>query len=158
MNTCDQSLVWTTSHCNNQDHPRLVLQNLTFVDGNATGETVDGGGGGAIFVRGGRVRIVNSRFFRNICDPVGPDVSGGALRVLSQHNGAPVYVVGSTFGGAAGLGNSCSNGGATSSIGVSWHMINSLFSHNTAVGRGANPARAGTRQSDDPACGGLTGQ
>ena len=144
MNTCDPSLVWTTSHCNNQDHPRLVLQNLTFIDGDATGESIDGGGGGAVFVRGGRVRIVNSRFFRNACDPVGPDVGGGAVRVLSQYNGAPVYVVNSTFGGAAGLGNSCSNGGATSSIGVSWHMINSLFSHNSAVGRGANPARSGT--------------
>jgi hypothetical protein len=144
MNTCDQSLVWTTPRCDNQDHPRLVLQNLTFIDGNSTGETIDGGGGGAVFVRGGRVRVVNSRFFSNRCASVGPDVGGGALRVLSQHNGQPVYVVGSTFGGRADLGNVCSNGGGTSSIGVSWVMINSLFSHNAAVGIGANPARSGT--------------
>ncbi len=144
MNTCDQSLVWTTPRCDNQDHPRLVLQNLTFIDGNSTGETIDGGGGGAVFVRGGRVRVVNSRFFSNSCDPSGPDVGGAALRVLSQYEGRPVYVVGSTFGGRADLGNVCSNGGGTSSIGVSWVMLNSLFSHNSAIGLGANPARSGT--------------
>ena len=144
MNTCDPSLVWTTPRCDNQDHPRLVLQNLTFIDGNATGETIDGGGGGAVFVRGGRVRVVNSRFFSNRCDPTGPDVGGGALRVLSQYQGLPVFVINSTFGGRSGLGNVCSNGGGTSSIGVSWVIINSLFSHNAAIGVGANPARSGT--------------
>ena len=30
MNTCDPALVWTTNHCQDQDHPRLTLQNLTF--------------------------------------------------------------------------------------------------------------------------------
>jgi hypothetical protein len=144
MNTCDPAQVWTTPHCQNQDHPRLTVQNLTFIDGNSTGQTFDGGGGGAIFVRGGRVKIVNSRFFRNRCETTGPDVGGGAVRVLSQFDNQPVYVVNSTFGGANGLGNTCSNGAALSSIGVSWVVLNSLFSHNTAVGRGANPARPGT--------------
>jgi len=144
MNTCDQAQVWTTPHCQDQDHPRLVVQNLTFVDGNATGQTVDGGGGGAMFVRGGRVKIVNSRFFRNVCDPTGPDVGGGAVRVLSQSQGLPVYVNHSTFGGQSGQGNSCSNGGALSSIGVSWVVLNSILSFNTAIGNGANPAQPGT--------------
>jgi hypothetical protein len=139
MNTCDRAQVWTTSHCQNQDHPRLTVQNLTFVDGNAKGENPDGGG--AIFVRGGRFKIVNSRFFRNVCDDVGPDVGGAGIRVLSQHNGLPVYVVNSTFGGAPGYGNVCSNGGGISSIGVSWTLINSLFSYNDAIGNGANPAQ-----------------
>ena len=35
MNTCDQAQVWTTSHCQNQDHPRLTIQNLTFQAGNS---------------------------------------------------------------------------------------------------------------------------
>ena len=82
MNTCDEAQVWTTSHCQNQDHPRLTVQNLTFVDGNATGDDHRGGGGGAIFVRGGRFKVVNSRFFRNVCDATGPDVGGAAVRVL----------------------------------------------------------------------------
>src|SRR4029079_13360165 len=33
MNTCDQRLVWTTSHCQNQDHPTLTVQNIAFVHG-----------------------------------------------------------------------------------------------------------------------------
>lgn len=144
MNTCDQAQVWTTSHCQNQDHPRLTIQNLTFVDGNATGQDEEGGGGGAVLVRGGRVKIINSRFFNNICDPVGPDIGGAAVRVLSQFEGRPVFVVNSTFGGAAGLGNSCSNGGGLSSIGVSYTVLNSVFSHNEAIGNGANPAQAGS--------------
>ena len=102
MNTCDQAQGWTTSHCQDQDHPRLTVQNLTFADGNSTGETVEGGGGGAIFVRGGRFKVVNSRFVRNRCDRTGPDLGGAAIRVLSQYHGLPVYVVNSTFGGAAG--------------------------------------------------------
>lgn len=144
MNTCDQAQVWTTSHCQNQDHPRLTVQNLTFQDGNSTGQTMEGGGGGAIFVRGGRFKVVNSRFFRNVCDSTGPDVGGAALRVLSQYNGQPVYVTNSTFGGAANFGNTCSNGGAISSIGVSWVVLNSVMSFNNAIGRGANPQRPGT--------------
>jgi hypothetical protein len=144
MNTCDPAQVWTTSHCDNQDHPRLVLQNITFVSGNATGEQAEGGGGGAVFVRGGRVRIVNSRFINNICDATGPDVGGGAVRVLSQFNGLPVYVVNTTIGGGAGLGNECSNGGGLSSIGVSWIVLNSVLTNNRAIGIGANPARSGT--------------
>jgi hypothetical protein len=144
MNTCDEAQVFTTSHCQDQDHPRLTVQNLTFVDGNATGDTTEGGGGGAIFVRGGRLKVVGSRFLRNTCDATGPDVGGAAVRVLSQSQGRPVYVVGSTFGGAAGQGGRCANGGALSSIGVSWEVINSVITHNKATGRGANPAAAGT--------------
>ena len=37
QNTCDQRLVWTTSHCNDQATPKLVLRNLTFTRGNSTG-------------------------------------------------------------------------------------------------------------------------
>ena len=142
MNTCDPDLIWTTSHCQNQDHPRLTLQNLTFVNGNATGSDPDGGG--AIFVRGGRFKIVNCRFFNNRCDDKGPDVGGAAVRVLSQYDNQPVYVVGSTFGGRFGLGNVCANGGGLSSIGVSWTVINSVLSHNQAIGYGGNPARPNT--------------
>ncbi|WCN84487.1 hypothetical protein [Micromonospora sp. LH3U1] len=144
MNTCDEAQGFTTSHCQNQDHPQLTVQNLTFADGNSTGDKVEGGGGGAIFVRGGRFKVVNSRFVRNRCDRTGPDLGGAAIRVLSQYDNKPVYVVGSTFGGATGQGGSCSNGGALSSIGVSWVVLNSMLSHNEAIGSGANPAKSGT--------------
>jgi hypothetical protein len=144
MDTCDQAQGWTTSHCQDQDSPQLTIQNLTFVDGNSTGQSTDGGGGGAVFVRGGRVRVINSIFRRNRCDASGPDVGGAALRVLSQSGGLPVYVVHSTFGGSPGQGGACSNGGALSSIGVSWVVLNSVLSYNDAIGHGANPAQAGT--------------
>jgi hypothetical protein len=112
MNTCDKAQGWTTSHCDNQDHPRLTVQNLTFVDGNATGADIAPdaadfsvpGGGGAVFVRGGRLKVVNSTFLRGRCDPNGPDVGGAAIRVLDQFDDRPVYVVSSTFVGAQGQG------------------------------------------------------
>jgi hypothetical protein len=138
MNTCDPELVWTTDHCDDQDHPRLTVQNLTFVDGDSRGET-EYDGGGAIWARGGRIRLVNTRFFGNVCADTGPDVGGAGIRVFDQHQDQPVYVVNSTFGGAEGFGNTCSNGGGISSIGVSWSIYNSLFSHNRAIGSGGNP-------------------
>ena len=138
QNTCDQQQTWTTSHCDDQATPRLVVQNLTFADGDATGETLEGGGGGAIFARGGRLKIVGSRFTGNRCDPTGPDLGGGAVRALSQHHGRPVFVVRSRFTGGV-----CSNGAALSSIGVSWSIFNSVFTGNRAIGNGANPARPG---------------
>ena len=143
MNTCDANQVWTTSHCQNQDHPRLTVQNLIFCDGNSTGE-MEYDGGGAIWVRGGRFKAVNCRFFNNVCAGVGPDVGGAAIRVFSQYNNLPVYIVNCTFGGAEGYGNYGSNGGGISSIGVSWTIINSLFSFNRCTGNGANPAQPGT--------------
>ncbi len=139
MDTCDPHQVWTTSHCQDQAGPRLVVQNLTFEDGNATGQHVDGGGGGAIFARGGRLKVVNSRFLANRCDRTGPDLGGAAIRALSEYHGLPVYIVSSTFRGGV-----CSNGGALSSIGVSWVVLNSVMTSNRAVGWGANPAGHGT--------------
>ncbi|MFO0694958.1 MAG: hypothetical protein U0230_15470 [Polyangiales bacterium] len=142
MNTCDMAQHWTTSHCDNQATPVLVVQNLTFVDGSATGDTGLTGGGGAIFVRGGRFKLVNTRFFNNQTDALGSDVGGGAIRVFDQYDDQPVYVVNSTFGGT-GLGNFGANGGALSSIGVSWQILNSWFQENQAIGHGANDGLGG---------------
>ena len=139
MDTCDPAQVFTTSHCQDQATPRLVVENLTFAGGNSTGEDFDGGGGGAIFARGGRLRIVHSTFVGNRCERSGPDVGGGAVRVLSQYHALPVEVVGSRFSA-----NVCSNGGALSSIGVSWNVAHSRFVGNRAIGHGANPSRPGT--------------
>jgi hypothetical protein len=143
MNTCDEAQHWTTAECQNQDHPRLSVQNLTFIDASSKGET-EFDGGGAIWVRGGRLKIVNSRFFNDVCADDGPDIGGAAVRVFSQYQGLPVYVVNTTFGGAEGFGGAGSNGGGISSIGVSWSIYNSLFSHNQAIGNGGNPAMDGT--------------
>ena len=143
MNTCDQDQGWTTNHCQDQDHPRLTVQNLTFVDANSKGE-IEYDGGGGIWVRGGRFKVINCRFFNNVCADTGPDVGGAAIRVFSQYDDNPVYVVHSTFGGREDLGNVGSNGGGISSIDVSWTILNSLFTHNRAIGNGGNPAESGT--------------
>ncbi len=54
MNTCDRRQQWTTSDCYDQEWPGLVVENMTFEDGNTTvsqskGTSFGGGGGGAIF-------------------------------------------------------------------------------------------------------------
>jgi predicted outer membrane repeat protein len=139
MDTCDPAQVWTTSHCQDQASPQLVVEHLSLVDGNSTGQDFDGGGGGAIFVRGGRLAIVDSVFSGNRCERDGPDIGGGAVRVLSQYDNLPVKVSQSRFSS-----NVCSNGGALSSIGVSWSVRDSELLENRAVGTGANPARPGT--------------
>ncbi len=137
QNTCDPDQVWTTDHCQAQKDPLLVLKGLTFSRGDATGEKAEGGGGGAVFVRGGRLRVQDSVFDRNRCDRTGPDLGGAAIRVLSVTSA--VRIKGSTF-----TRGRCSNGAALSSIGVSWKIRDSVFGANKATGSGANPSRPGT--------------
>ena len=154
MSTCDKAQVYPSGpgDCNTNPGVQLVVQNITFVDGSAKG-IPDGknnaAGGGAIYAQGGSLKVVNARFFNNVCDDLGSDLGGGAIRKLDYlvapglGPSRPAWVVHSTFGGKAGLGNSCANGGALSSIGVSWNIINSLFSYSTAVGHGANAGQGG---------------
>src|SRR5512140_2305051 len=154
MATCDKAQVYPPGpgDCNTNPGVQLVVQNLTFVDGSAEGipeGTNNGGGGGAIHAQGGSLKVVNSRFFNNVCDELGSDVGGGAIRKLDYlvAPGAgparPVWIVNSTFGSAAGFGNTCANGGALSSIGVSWNILNSVLQGNKAVGHGANSGQGG---------------
>jgi hypothetical protein len=144
LNTCDPELVWTTPHCDDQDHPRLTVQNLRFVDGDSSGD-LEHDGGGAIWARGGRLKIVSSVFQRNTCAAEGPDVGGAAVRAFDQSQDLPAIVVDSTFGGDDPAdGNTCSNGGGLSSIGVSWTIVDSVFRNNHAIGVGGNPAQPGT--------------
>ena len=89
QNTCDPAQVWTTSHCQDQAHPVLTVQNLVFANGRASG-TATMNGGGAIFVRGGRLRVIDSQFYGNRCASTGPDVGGASIQVFSQYHGLPV--------------------------------------------------------------------
>ena len=167
VDTCDSALGKVSGNCLYAPQgPRLTVQNLTLADGNATnatyvspGDTSQGSnGGGALFQLGGRLKIVRSVFVRNRCASTGPDLGGGAVRVLAQHsatpddldrsyaarNQDPVAIVQSTFGGTSGQGNTCSNGGAISGLRTPITVINSRVSDNSAVGCCANPAHAGT--------------
>ncbi len=154
MSTCDKAQVYPPGpgDCNTNPGVQLVVQNITFIDGSAKGipdGNDNGGGGGAIHAQGGSLKVVNARFFNNVCDDLGSDLGGGAIRKLDYlvAPGAgparPVWIVNSTFGGKTGFGNSCANGGALSSIGVSWNILNSYFSYNDAVGHGANSGEGG---------------
>ncbi len=139
MDTCDQAQIWTTSHCQDQESPPLTLQRQSFTEGNSTGDLAEGGGGGAVLARGGQLKVLDAQFTSNVCDPTGPDLGGGGLRVLSQYQERAVIVAGSTF-----TDNTCSNGAAISSIGVSWRIYDSVFTRDVATGSGANPSRSGT--------------
>jgi hypothetical protein len=134
MNTC--------SDCWEQAGPRLVVQNMRFADGYSgarqTGSSADYGGG-AIFVRGGQLTVVNSAFTGNRCYHYGPDLGGGAIRAYGMDMRAPVYVTEDTF-----RGNRCSNGGALSGLYANFVVINSLLAGNRADGWGQNPAQPGT--------------
>lgn len=167
IDTCDTSLGSVSGNCLYAPKwPEVTVQNITFANGNATngsyvspGDTNQGSnGGGAIFALGGRLKVVRSVFQQNVCATNGPDLGGAAIRVLAQRsstpndldssyaarNQDPALIVQSTFGGASGLGNSCSNGGAISGLRTPITVLNSNISYNNAVGCCANPAKAGT--------------
>ena len=97
QNTCDRRQRWTTSHCDDQATPRLVVQNLTFAGGDSTGETGRGRRGRRDLRARWPAQDRPLEFAGNRCDPTGPDLGGGAVRALSQYHGQPVYVTGSTF-------------------------------------------------------------
>jgi hypothetical protein len=112
------------------------VQNLTFSGGDAGNETNPEGG--AIYASGGRFKVVNSRFFSNVCASNTTNyLFGGAILAFQEYQSLPVYVVHSTFGGTSKLGNTCNDGGALGSIGVSWTIVNSLINYNNAVSGGA---------------------
>jgi hypothetical protein len=147
--TCAGTL--STNDCVNQPYPQITVQNITFEDGfDGTHQATctdnspacwygGAAGGGAIYVEGGQFKAVNSRFAGNRCYGYGPDLGGGAIRVLAQYRNQPVYITSDTF-----TGGRCSNGAALSSISVQWDVLNSVFTNNEATGWGANPANSGT--------------
>ena len=75
---------------------------MTFANGNSTGDTYEGGGGGAIFARGGRLKIIRSRFVRNRATRPARTWAAPPCGRCRQHHNQPVNVVRSTFG-ARGL-------------------------------------------------------
>jgi len=92
-----------------QATPRLVVQRLTFRDGNSPPGGADTAvGGGAIYRDGGSLTVVDCLFLDNRAPSPGQDVAGGAIYAFG---GGETVVVGSTF-----TGNSASNGGAIGSL------------------------------------------
>jgi hypothetical protein len=144
QNTCDSTLHYTSTRCDLQTTPHLVVQNIGFTAGKGLGDQVVSGGlngGGAIYVQGGTFKAVNVTITNsqqtNAAGQLVQDLAGGAIYAFEVSN--PVYVVNSTFQGNSGI-----NGGALGSIGEAWTILNSVFQNNSAIGHGENPAASGT--------------
>lgn len=122
---------------------RVTLQNLTVINGKATGTKViptapapcsqgyDDGEGGALFMRDGNLTIINSTFSNNQAALLGPDTGGGAIYILGSKAG--LIVSNSVF-----MSNKGSNAGAIGGLFAQLAIYNSLFQNNVATGNGAN--------------------
>ncbi len=139
QDTCDSSLVYTSSHCQDQPTPHLVVQNIAFTAGKVAGSSSGAQfGGGALYVSGGTFKAYNISVTDSQQTTLDQDVSGGAIYTFNQAT-QPVTIVQSTFDG-----NSGASGGALGSIGTSWTLVNDLFTGNAATGNGENPKQPGT--------------
>jgi parallel beta-helix repeat protein len=114
----------------------LVVQRLTFIDGNSQPTGVDtADGGGAIYRNGGSLTVMNCSFINNDAPSSGPDLAGGAIYGFG---GGETIIVDSTF-----TGNTASDGGAVGSLNSDLTIINSTFTQNSATGTGGNPGQGG---------------
>ncbi len=126
---------------------RVTVQHLRFVNGLIAGskpiptapapcsQGFDDGEGGAIYMRDGNLSVIDSVFQNDKAAPLGPDVAGGAIRMLGSKHG--VVIVGSSF-----LSNSASNGAAVGCLFSELDVYDSLFDGNVASGHDANNADA----------------
>jgi hypothetical protein len=88
--------------------------------------------GGAVYMRDGRLQVIDCVFVGNRAANPGPDVGGGAIYSLGSNE---LTVVGSRF-----IDNQGSNSGAVGLLHTEGTFINSVFENNQATGVGANYA------------------
>lgn len=122
---------------------RVTLQHLRLINGFIAGSSpiptapapcsqgFNDGEGGALFMRDGNLSVIDCIFEGNEAAPVGPDVGGGALRMLGSKHG--VVIVNSRF-----VGNKASNGGAVGCLFAELDVYDSVFEGNVATGHDAN--------------------
>jgi hypothetical protein len=122
---------------------RVTLQHLRVINGFVAGASpiptapapcsqgFNDGEGGALYMRDGNLSIIDCIFEGNQAAPLGPDVGGGAIRMLGSKHG--VVIAGSTF-----RNNRASNGGAVGCLFAELDVYDSLFEGNVATGNGAN--------------------
>jgi hypothetical protein len=122
---------------------RVTIQHMAFKHGFIAGsepiptapapcsQGFNEGEGGAIFMRDGNLTVIDSLFEDNTAAPLGPDVGGGAIRMLGSKHG--ILVVSSTF-----RRNKASNGAAIGCLFSELDVYNSLVEDNTATGHDAN--------------------
>jgi hypothetical protein len=122
---------------------RVTIQHITFKGGAVAGsepiptapapcsQGFNAGDGGAIYMRDGNLTVVDSLFIDNVAAPLGPDVGGGAIRMLGSKHG--IIVANSTF-----RNNSASNGAAIGCLFSNLEVYNSVVENNHATGHDAN--------------------
>lgn len=118
---------------------RLTLQNAEAPANDYTEESASNpacaygyadGSGGAIYMRDGRLQVIDCVFTGNRAATPGPDVGGGAIYALGSNE---LTVVGSRF-----VDNQGSNSGAVGQLHTEGTFVNSVFANNQATGNGAN--------------------
>jgi hypothetical protein len=121
----------------------LTLQHIALINGKQTptqaiptapapcSQGWDDGEGGALYMRDGNLKVIDSIFTNDQAAPLGPDTGGGAIYLLGSKNGG--WIVGSTFSN-----NTASNAGAVGALQSELDIYNSLFTNNTASGHDAN--------------------
>ncbi|MBL8608658.1 MAG: hypothetical protein JNL38_15135, partial [Myxococcales bacterium] len=134
----DSSRIVELVHSFEKASPTLTVQRLRFekartTDVPNTKETKSGGG--AIYVLGGNLTVLDSTFDGNRGPDTGQDVAGGAIYVVGA---GKATIARSTF-----LQNACSNGGAVGALGSALAIAKTSFSGNRAVGTGGNPGNGG---------------
>ena len=124
---------------------RLTLQHIALINGKIAGSDAipspppqpacsqgfDKGEGGAVYVNDGNLTVIDSIFANNQAGSPGPDIGGGAIRMLGSLHGA--LIVSSTFSG-----NHAANGGGIGCLFSELDIYNSLFTGNDATGHDAN--------------------
>jgi len=122
---------------------KITLQHIAFAHGTIAGsepiptapapcsQGFDAGDGGAVYVRDANLTVIDALFTDNTAAPLGPDVGGGAIRMIGSKHGA--MIVGSTF-----RNNKASNGAAVGCLFSELDVYNSLVESNTATGHDAN--------------------
>jgi hypothetical protein len=117
--------------------PTLTVQRLRFVRGSSVG--VGGSdpnrSGGAIWVLGGSLRVLDSSFEDNRAPATGQDVAGGAIYSVGVGS---VTVVRSTF-----ANNTASSGGAIGALHSDLALVDTVIADNDATGTGGNPGNGG---------------
>jgi hypothetical protein len=124
---------------------RLTLQHIALINGKIAGsdpipspppqpacsQGFDKGEGGAVYVNDGNLTVIDSIFANNQAGSPGPDIGGGAIRMLGSKHG--VLIVSSTF-----TNNMASNGGGIGCLFSELDVYNSLFTNNAGTGHDNN--------------------
>ena len=117
--------------------PRLTVQRITLTRGSSTGFGGDDTdrGGGAIWTRGGSLRLVGVTITDSHGPATGQDVAGGAVYAVGVGS---VEIANSVL-----VGNSASNGGAIGVLHGDLAIADTTITGNAATGSGGNPGHGG---------------